>query len=347
MQNQNISKIINSQNVNIYLNGMSVKEKPILAGFSMMKIHHFGLDKIRELGRKKTNGLVSIFSLNGSGKNSTLKSRMSIGSIKSKKLLKSTASSQFSTKVIGTKTQTQGLKTLRIKCPKGWNFQPGQYVEIRSKKSANPAILAIASGVKDGYIEFTGMPSDNPAHPNYCLNCQSGDQLLITGPLGSSFPLHLVTSDTPLLVLGGGTGITALQSVMRSLPKNTETQLIYSAKSTEHLLYKKRCEKWKAQGHVISLTQEKAKGYDVGRITEHLNHADLSSNTLVFICGPMELVLETAKKLIEMGVSSERIYGSLPYAAKDGGPVFRGDHPKMNPTLQNSLIGNHKKSFLT
>lgn len=59
-------------------------------------------------------------------------------------------------------------------------------------------------------------------------------------------------------------------------------------------------------------------GYDV-----------IKPNVLVFICGPKELVLETAKILVEMGVPRKSIYGSLPTTAKDGGPVYRGDHPMM------------------
>lgn len=249
---------------------------------------------------------------------------------------KEIVSSQFTTEVIETIGQNQGLKTIRLKRPKNWEFHPGQYLEIRGENSINtpsirPSILAIASGVNDDYIEITGMPNVNPTHSNFCLNCNKGEQLYITGPLGSSFPLELVTPNTPILLLGGGTGITPLQSIMRSLPENIDSKLIYSIKTPQHILYKDKIDTWKSEGHIISLTQGKADGYAAGRISEHLKNLEIDPNALIFICGPKDLVLDTTKKLIEMGVPRERIYGSLPYTAKDGGPVYRADHPKMNP----------------
>lgn len=239
--------------------------------------------------------------------------------------------SQFSSEIIETISEKNGFKTLRLKRPLDWNFLPGQYLEIRSENSraTKPAILAIASSVDDEYIEITAKSSNDPLHSNYCLNEVVGDYLTITGPLGSNFPLDLVTPHTPLLVLGGGTGLTALKSILESIPQGTEAKLIYSNKTTQDLLYHEKIEKWKSEGHIISLTQEKSEGYAEGRITDHLKHEQLNSGTLVFICGPKDLVIETAQLLVQLGVPLESIYGSLPATAKEGGPVYRADHPKM------------------
>lgn len=241
-------------------------------------------------------------------------------------------SSQFSGQIVGVMKENTEFTTLRIKRPPDWDFQPGQYLEIKAENSGanKPAILAIASGVGDDYIEITGKPNPNSSHANYCLNGNVGDHLKITGPLGTHFPIHLVDEKTPVLILGGGSGLTALKSLMDSLPCGTDAKMIYSSKTAQELLYHDDIEKWKAQGHTISLTQEKVEGFDNGRITDHLVNMPIKPHSLIFLCGPKELVLATAKMLVEKkGVPRDMIFGSLPVKASDGGPVFRGDHPNM------------------
>lgn len=238
---------------------------------------------------------------------------------------------QFTTEVLGVVSENSEFKTLRLKRPKDWSFQPGQYLEIKSTNNPakKPAILAIASGMNDDYIEITGKPNANPEHANFLLNSLVGDSLTINGPLGTHFPLELITDESKVFVLGGGSGITALKSLMESMP-DVETKLIYTSKTFKELIYNDEIEKWKTKGHIISLTKEQKENYAQGRISDLLKPEEINSKSLFFLCGPKQLVLETAKVLISMGVPKESIFGSLPVLAKDGGPVFRGDHPIMN-----------------
>lgn len=237
----------------------------------------------------------------------------------------------FSAEIIKVVEENEEFKTIFLKRPQGWKFLPGQYLEIRSDdvSESKPLILAIASGVDDDYIMITAKPNSDPTHPNFCLNKAVGDHLNIKGPLGSHFPMELISHNTPVFVLGGGSGLTALKSIMESLPKNADTKMIYSSKTLKELTYRKQIEKWKSQGHTISLTQESAAGYAEGRITEHLKNEQFKTGSLFFICGPKELVLQTTKELVKLGVPRESIYGSLP-STKNGGPVYRADHPKMS-----------------
>ncbi|MBA3722270.1 MAG: FAD-dependent oxidoreductase [Parachlamydiaceae bacterium] len=243
-----------------------------------------------------------------------------------------TGTSTFTGEIVDVISENQEFRTIRIKKPDDWNFQPGQYLELRPEggdPTKRPSILAIASGTNGDFIEITAKPNKDPAHPNYFLNGNPGDRIVINGPLGSNFPIDLITKDTSVMVLGGGSGITALNSVVQSIPEGTDMQIIYSSKNEKDLIYRDEINKWKDEGHIVSLTQDKVDGFSQGRITDHLNNIEIKPNTMVFICGPKELVLDTAKKLVELGVAPECIYGSLPALAKDGGPVYRGDHPKM------------------
>lgn len=244
---------------------------------------------------------------------------------------KPVSSNQFSSEVLGTFRENKDFTTLRLAKPKDWKFLPGQYLEIRGENSsaAKPAILAVASAIGDDYIEITAKPNPDPNHANHCLNSVPGEYLTVTGPLGTNFPIDVITADTPVLILGGGSGLTALKSLMGSLPAGADAKLIYSSKTVEGLIYHEEIAKWIEQGHMITLTQEQSDGFAQGRLDEHLKNTEIKPNTLVFLCGPKDLVLQTAQLLAERGVPRESIFGSLPATAKDGGPVYRGDHPAM------------------
>lgn len=332
--------------------------QPIKATSEILSIHRYFLNNIKSVSKTKPNGLISPFSLFNQKKKIGTPFKISlpkpsdlidkigalgkpkfpenplqdfINSLSATSKTAAVTNSPFSAQIVGVYDENKEFKTLRLKRPEGWNFLPGQYLEIRSENSSatKPAILAIASAVGDDYIEITAKPNANPNHANYCLNSGVGEYLTVTGPMGTNFPTNLITPNTPVLVLGGGSGLTALKSLMESMPLGTDPKLIYSSKTAQELLYHEDIAKWKAEGHTISLTQETVDGFEHGRITDHLAHMDIKPNTLVFLCGPKELVIETAKFLASMGVPRELIYGSLPATAKDGGPVYRGDHPKM------------------
>jgi phosphatidylserine/phosphatidylglycerophosphate/cardiolipin synthase-like enzyme/NAD(P)H-flavin reductase len=229
-----------------------------------------------------------------------------------------------------------GYRRIRLSRPGGFQFQPGQYVEVRSggimsrATGKAPAILAIASGANDPFLEVVARPSVLPWHPNHCLGRTEGQQIQIVGPLGTSFPMEQIKHDTRVVLIGGGSGLTAIRSVMRSLPTHSNLQLIYSAKTSQDLMYSDEVNRWIDQGHVICLTQEKQCGFAEGRVTEYLPSDSIAESDLVFICGPQGLVKDSILDLKKKGVSETQIFVSLPYGAKQGGPVYRSDHPRVN-----------------
>jgi anaerobic sulfite reductase subunit B len=154
-------------------------------------------------------------------------------------------------------------------------------------------------------------------------------ELVATGPIGTCFPMDELR-ERPLLLIGGGSGITALRSVMHSLPENAPVKLIYSAKSVEDLIYRDEVDAWrKNEMHYVTLTQTECEGYHHGRFTQYIADLELPDNLLVFICGPAELVKNVAQQLHDKGVQLDAIFGSLPTTALKGGPVYRADHPNL------------------
>jgi cardiolipin synthase A/B len=238
-------------------------------------------------------------------------------------------------KITQVDNEPSGFKTLHLEPPPEWSFKPGQYLEIRSGGHLfngllkGPALLAIASGTNDKEIEVTARSSMSIAHKNRALHRSKGQSLEVTGPIGTSFPIDLIKPSTEVLLIGGGSGLTALRSVMHSLPEQNNAQLFYSTKTYNETLYQQEIDQWAKQGHVISLTQEEREGFAHGRVTELLKKREIKPEALAFICGPAGLVKAVVRELLEKGLDRTRIFASLPAGAKEGGPVFRGDHPKL------------------
>lgn len=243
---------------------------------------------------------------------------------------------KFTIELVENLPEGQGFQTMRFSKPSGWSFQPGQYVEIRSGsflgKAAQkaPAVLAIASGKDDRYLELTARASVLPWSSNHCLNGKPGDKLEIIGPLGTCFPMDLAVPGKPVILIGGGSGLTVIRSLYRSLPEGIKPRIYFTAQTEEHLFYKPEIERWKNEGHTITLTQEKKEGYSHGRLNAKLREMPLTEDCLVFICGPVPLIHDMIELLLKRNISPQHIYASLPYDAKQGGPVYRGDHPKIN-----------------
>lgn len=234
--------------------------------------------------------------------------------------------------ILEVKEEGSGFRTIRLEKPEDWSFNPGQYVEITSgnplsELCKNPAMLAIASGVHDPYIEVSARSSIFPWHRNHALRRGEGNTLHVTWPIGTCFPLKVVKADTPVLLLGGGSGLTALRSIIRSLSSHANLSLYYSSKTRNEILYQNEVDEWKKRGHVISLTREKVEGYSSGHITEILSNKEIHPHTIAFLCGPVSQVQALLKVLLAKGLPKEQIYASLPYDALKGGPVYRGDHP--------------------
>lgn len=235
---------------------------------------------------------------------------------------------EFRTTIVNIRDDGEGYKTLKLVRPDGFNFMPGQYIQIRvindKAHLLNSSLLAIASGKLDPHLEITARSSKLPWNPNNSLDKKIGNSFSFEGPIGTSFPLD---TDSNILLIGGGSGITPIRSVIRSLT-NQEYELIYSTKTFSSLLYSN--EMIGKYNHTISLTQEVRENFMNARVTDILQNKDIDDDVICFICGPLQLVKDVRALLVNKNVSVQRIYCSMPFDALRGGPVYRGDHPCFN-----------------
>ena len=137
-----------------------------------------------------------------------------------------------------------------------------------------------------------------------------GDQLEVRGPIGGYF-VWKPEIKRNLLLVGGGSGIVPLMSILRSQSGNRKIKLLYSNQSPELTIYKEELDElaqkdWFELHYTFTRSQPEGwTGY--GRRIDHemimdcLAGVDLGSY-MAYVCGPTALVEFVANTLSEQGI---------------------------------------------
>lgn len=155
-------------------------------------------------------------------------------------------------------------------------------------------------------------------------NLQEGDVLEVLEPYGT-FTLNYKMADLPTLVLiGAGSGITPLMSIIKStieLPNAPKIHLFYGNRSENSIIFKDQLEKFEAKYperfEVTHLLSRASEGYTGIRsrieskimsalCSERAIFADASAN--YYICGPDGMMHDVLHMLEAQGIPKERVH---------------------------------------
>ncbi|GHO88453.1 FAD/NAD(P)-binding protein [Dictyobacter formicarum] len=146
-----------------------------------------------------------------------------------------------------------------------------------------------------------------------------GAVLGVRGPFGQPWPLDQAQGKD-LLLVAGGLGLAPLRSVMCQIIANRQAfgrvTLLYGARTPEDILYRKDCERWRAQLDLdVVVTVDRATNSwrgSVGVVTRLIARALFEpANTLAFVCGPEIMMRFAATELEKCGVPGEQIFISM------------------------------------
>jgi ferredoxin-NADP reductase len=195
----------------------------------------------------------------------------------------------------------------------GWQgHRAGQHVDIRLTAEDGyqaERSYSIASGPGDGRLELTvERIEEGEVSPYLVDELRPGDVFEVRGPIGGYFVWEPADGG-PLLLVGGGSGIVPLRSMLRARTAGVDARLLYSSRTLDDVIYREELE---ALGDdvVLTLTRERREGVRQGRVT-----ADLLRETAfapaeeprVYVCGPTSFVEAVASTLVEQGHAPGRI----------------------------------------
>jgi ferredoxin-NADP reductase len=177
---------------------------------------------------------------------------------------------------------------------------------------------SIASAPEDAHLVLTVERLDDGEVSPYLVDeLRAGDKLELRGPIGGYFVWEKSLGG-PLLLVGGGSGVVPLRSMLRHhqvIKSTVPVRLLYSARSLPEVIYREELMGIGAGGPIdihFTLTREQPDGWrGYGRridrgLLEEVGWPP-SERPLVYVCGPTGFVETAAGVLVALGHDPDRI----------------------------------------
>ncbi len=217
---------------------------------------------------------------------------------------------------------SERARTLVLDVPDWPGHRAGQHVDVRLTAEDGyqaQRSYSIASAPEGPALELTVEPVEDGEVSTYLVGyAQVGDEFEVRGPIGGHFSWS-VDDGGPLLLVGGGSGLVPLMSMLRhraALGSDVETHLLVSSRSPGAALYAAELAALEATpGLTIDRTFTRSTpagwtGYD--HRVDAAMLADVApppgARPLVFVCGPTPFVEHVTGLLVAAGHDPGRVH---------------------------------------
>lgn len=224
--------------------------------------------------------------------------------------------------VTAVRDETPRARTLVLNVA-GWSGHlAGQHVDVRLTADDGyqaQRSYSIASPPQSASLQLLieRIP-DGEVSPYLTEVVRPGDRIELRGPIGGYFT-WTAAEGGPLLLIGGGSGIVPLASILAYRDEaavGLPTRLLYSARTAEDIIYRAQLDAWAKKdptlGVALTLTRHAPSDWggrrgriDAGFLSELAFPA--ARDPLVFVCGPTSMVEQTADHLVRLGYAPARI----------------------------------------
>ena len=217
--------------------------------------------------------------------------------------------------------ETARTTTLRLDIP-GWpGHRAGQHVDVRLTADdgyQTQRSYSIASAPGADTIELTVVRiGTGEVSPYLATVAEEGDQFELRGPIGGWFVWD-GDDPTPVLLVGGGSGVVPLMSMMRHHARTSSTaamQLVYSARTLDDVIYRDELHALADSDHravTLTLTREASPAWtgSRGRVdSELLSETGWPAVVLprCYVCGPTPFVEAVSAALVDLGHEPARV----------------------------------------
>jgi ferredoxin-NADP reductase len=223
--------------------------------------------------------------------------------------------------VLEVRDESASARTLVLDVPHWPGHLPGQHVDVRLTAEDGYSAqrsYSIASA-PDGALELTvERLANGEVSPYLTQVLRPGDPLELRGPIGGWF-VWRPGDPTPVLLLGGGSGVVPLMAMIRTriaTGNTTPMRLVYSTRTPDTLLYGDELRRLAAREPGVDVellyTRRAPQGWSgpVGRL-DATRLAALAwppaDPPACFVCGPTGFVEAVANLLVDQGYMPERI----------------------------------------
>lgn len=219
------------------------------------------------------------------------------------------------------RAETPRVRTLVLDVPDWPGHLAGQHVDVRLTAEDGYTAersYSLASSPEDGRVVLGVERVDDGEVSGYLVDvAERGDRLEVRGPVGLYFVWRPETGG-PLLLVGGGSGVVPLISILRHrLASGSEVpvRLLLSWRTPEDVIYGEELERAaSADGVEVAhaFTRSAPEGWpgyarriDAAMLEEVAWPAPVRPH--VYVCGPTGLVESVASSLVELGHEPRRV----------------------------------------
>jgi ferredoxin-NADP reductase len=218
--------------------------------------------------------------------------------------------------------ETPRIVTLVLDVPEWPGHRAGQHVDLRLTAEDGyqaQRSYSIASAPELDDVELTiELVDDGEVSPYLVEELRPGDTFEIRGPIGGHFSWD-VGQGGSLLLVGGGSGVVPLMSMLRhrgARGSDVEAHLLVSARTGEDALYRDELDALEPRAglHVTwTFTREAPAGWNgYARRVDAAMLADVApapdARPLIFVCGSTPFVEAVADLLVDGGYDPRTIH---------------------------------------
>jgi ferredoxin-NADP reductase len=212
--------------------------------------------------------------------------------------------------VAAIKQETPRVKSFVIELAMWVPHLPGQHYDVRLTAPdgyrTQRSYSIASSPLDEGQIELTiDRLEDGEVSPYFHDVVVERDQVEVRGPFTSYFVWR---GEAPALLVGGGSGVVPLMSMLRhrrrTMPE-LEMRLVYSVRSADDVIYADEL----GDDAVLTFTREPPDNWSghTGRIDAGLLGEAALDPAIAFVCGSNGFVEAAADLLLEAGVNPQQI----------------------------------------
>jgi NAD(P)H-flavin reductase/hemoglobin-like flavoprotein len=221
---------------------------------------------------------------------------------------------------------------LRLQPKERLDFAPGESISLETER--RPRLWRYYSPANaprpDGLLEIHVKAHDGgPVSSALVRQVEVGDVLRLGPPVGHlSFDAE---SDRDLLLVGGGTGLAALKSLVDHVAQNgpaRRVDLFVGARTEEHLYDRADLERLAAEHPWLSVTlavsEDSWSTLEQGNIAEVVMRGGPWTSRDVYAVGPGPMVEDTVARLVQHGLPRQRIRTEV-FAPSRPSPTVDGE----------------------
>jgi ferredoxin-NADP reductase len=215
--------------------------------------------------------------------------------------------------------ETENIRTFFFKTEKPVYFTAGQFAEwtIKHADEDERGIkrwFTISSSPTDEFVSLTTKfaGDKSSSFKKALFKLEPGDEILMSDPMGD-FVLPKLTQ-TPLIFVAGGIGITPFHSILSWLAATGEQRpikLLYGVRNENEIIFQETFNKAGVHATVVVSEPDAAWGGERGRITAELimGLEKPSDDTLVYVSGPEPMVEALEEELPKAGLGKRQFVG--------------------------------------